>query len=411
MAERSSVEQHAARVEALLAGVLSLGSEQIALDGALGRVTAGPILSPVDLPLFRNSQMDGFAVRAIDVSTVPATLPVVGQIPARASQPNPLQPGTAVKIMTGAPVPLGADAVVPVEDTGAATGEPERASVTIVRSRVAGEYVRERGSDLRAGAQLLPGGLILAPRHLAALAAAGLAGLEVRSRVRVAIVTTGTELVAPGTAPQPGQTFDSNAAALIALVTEAGATVTFRAHVMDDAAQLVATLHEARLVADFTITSGGISMGDYEVVREVLEDRASSAPAGPIVDATVGTIAMQPGGPQATAIFDGMPLICFPGNPVSTQISFAVFLAPLLRRAAGLHARTTSERTLTVPVTSFAGRRQFLRGCAVGDTEVEPVAAPGSHLVAGMASADLMIDIPTATTDLEAGESVVTWAL
>lgn len=388
-----SVEEHAAHVAELLAAALAPRVESIAVDEALGRVTAAAVLSPVDLPLFRNSQMDGFAVRSADAASAPATLPIVGEVAARPSSPQDLAPGTTVRIMTGAVVPEGADAVVPVEDT-AVDGD----TVTILRPRGAGEYVRERGSDLHAGDELLPGGLRLASRHLAVLAAAGLTRVEVIGRPRVSIITTGSELVPPGATPVLGQVFDSNGTALAAAVTAAGAVIAARAHVSDDPAELVTALAAP---ADLVLTSGGISMGDYEVVREVLEPRG----------ARVGHVAMQPGGPQATAAWEGVPVICFPGNPVSTQLSFEVFVAPLLRTVAGLPQAVRRPRRLSEAVTSVAGRRQFLRGRALGDDRVELASGPGSHLVAGLAASDLLVIIPEEVTRLEAGAEVETWAL
>jgi len=380
-----SVDEHAAHVASL---VRPVGRESVALDDALGRVTAEAVLSPVDLPLFRNSQMDGFAVRAADL---PGALPIAGEVSARPSDPPALEPGTAVRIMTGAVVPEGADAVVPVEDTVVDGG-----LVTIERVRGPGEYVRDRGSDVRQGDELLPAGLRLASRHLAVLAAAGLTRVDVRAQIRIAIITTGSELIAPGATPVLGQVFDSNGTALAAAVRSAGAVVARRVHVGDDNGAMLQALRDAAAAADLIITSGGISMGDYEVVRETLE------PLG----ARVGTVAMQPGGPQATAVFEGVPVVCFPGNPVSTQLSFEVFLAPLLRHAAGLPPARRETRTLVAALSSPPGKRQFLRGRAVGAGEAALVAGPSSHLVAGLAASDLLVIVPEGVTALAAGDNV-----
>ena len=380
-----SVDEHAAHVASL---VRPVGRESVALDDALGRVTAEAVLSPVDLPLFRNSQMDGFAVRAADL---PGALPIAGEVSARPSDPPALEPGTAVRIMTGAVVPEGADAVVPVEDTVVDGG-----LVTIERVRRPGEYVRDRGSDVRRGDELLPAGLRLAYRHLAVLAAAGLTRVDVRAQIRIAIITTGSELIAPGATPVLGQVFDSNGTALAAAVRSAGAVVASRVHVGDDNGAMLQALRDAAAAADLIITSGGISMGDYEVVRETLE------PLG----ARVGTVAMQPGGPQATAVFEGVPVVCFPGNPVSTQLSFEVFLAPLLRHAAGLPPARRETRTLVAALSSPPGKRQFLRGRAVGAGEAALVAGPSSHLVAGLAASDLLVIVPEGVTALAAGDNV-----
>jgi molybdopterin molybdotransferase len=390
----TSVEEHAAHIRSLV--VVPDRMEELVLRDALGRMTATDLHSPVDLPLFRNSQMDGFAVRAADLGEGDTTLPIVGEVAARAGEPAALAPGTTVRIMTGAVVPDGADAVVPVEDTSAAG-----ATVTIRRPRAAGEYVRDRGSDVRAGDLLLPATTRLASRHLAVLAAAGLATVVVRARVRVAVVTTGAELVlpAPGVEPQPGQVYDANSIALRAAVRSSGAEV---AHIIhndnDDVGRLRAAMLDAAENADLILTSGGISMGDHEVVRDLLE------PLG----GRIGHIAMQPGGPQASGSFHGVPVVSFPGNPVSTQISFEVFVAPLLREAAGLPAARRTRRTLTEGLRSMAGKRQFLRGRTVDGGRVELVAGPGSHLVASLAASDVLIDVPEGTTELKAGDTVET---
>lgn len=395
--ERIPVDEYVGIVADHLRDALLPRTETVDLTSALGRVTAAAVLSPVDLPLFRNSQMDGFAVRAVDVAHTPATLPIVGVIPAGPVRATALPAGAAMQIMTGAVVPEGSDAIIPVEDT-----ENFGDSVTINRARALGEYIRESGSDAHAGDFLLPAGRTLAPRHLAVLVAAGISNVDVLSRVRVAVVTTGAELVAPGVEPSLGQLFDSNRVALAALVESCGAAVSALVRNDDDlVASLDASLREAAAHTDLIITSGGISMGEFEVVRELLE------PLG----ATVGTIAMQPGGPQLLGSFEGVPVVGFPGNPVSTQISFEVLLAPLLRRAAGVRPATRVSRAVVTAIDSVPGKRQFLRGIIVHGDSVSVVAGPGSHLVAGLADSDVLIDIPAETVRLEAGEEVETWEL
>ena len=390
----STVDEHAALVRSLLQ--FDLGTETLPLAEALGRITATATLSPVDLPLFRNSQMDGFAVRAADVATTPVTLPIVGEVAARAAAPTALEPGTAVRIMTGAVVPDGADAVIPVEDT--TVGEN---AVSVHRSRSAGEYVRDRGSDVHTGDLLLPQAQLLSSRHLAVLAAAGIPTVEVVRRARVAIITTGAELVSPGDPVEPGQIYDANAVALVAAVAEAGAVVTFARRVFDEPELLLAVLSEAASDADLILTSGGISKGDYEVVRELLEPRG----------AQIAHLAMQPGGPQATAVFEGTPVICFPGNPVSTQLSFEVFVAPVLRELAGLPPAAAKTRLLAVDLRSVPGKRQYLRGRITGEDRVETVSGPGSHLVAGLAASDVLIVVAEGVTELQAGDKVETLEL
>jgi len=398
-AARTPVDVHAARVLAALQveGIRGRGSERVPLELALGRISSHDLTSPIDLPPFRNSQMDGYAVRAVDIASAPVSLPVVGEVAAAPGAPAELGAGTAVKIMTGAPVPAGADTIVPVEDTLAA-GE----HVSISRARSVGDYVREAGSDLRAGAVVIQAGTVLASRHLAALAAAGITEVEVFARVPVAVISTGSELVAPGETLGAGQIFDANGVALAAAVRAAGAEVVLEGRVRDDVDELVALFDAAvRLDAGLILTSGGISMGDHEVVRELLE------PRGAVID----VLAMQPGGPQGLGDWDSVPVVCFPGNPVSSQVSFEIFVAPLLRELAGLPARVERTRVLDSAVRSIAGRRQFLRGRRVGRDGVAPVGGPSSHLVAALAASDVLIVIPDDVTAVAAGESVETWQL
>ncbi|WP_349897082.1 molybdopterin molybdotransferase MoeA [Parafrigoribacterium soli] len=403
----TSVEEHAQHVRTLLAWALRATDEavELPLSDALGRVTASVVRSPIDLPLFRNSQMDGYAVRSADLAQIPAILPVVGDIPAGPASPPALAPGTAARIMTGAVVPEGADCVVPVEDVELEPGnrpDPlEGATVRILAGRASGDFVRERASDLAAGAELLPTGQLLGARHLAALAAAGITTVAVRRSIRVAVISTGAELVAPGDSPKPGQIFDSNLTALSAAVIEAGAELVLAERSSDETAVFRDILDRATGLADLVITSGGISEGAYEVVRETV---------GPL-GASVGHVAMQPGGPQATAVVNGVPVLCFPGNPVSTQVSFAVFARPLLLEAAGRGASVTGERTLAAALRSVAGKRQFLRGRLGAGDSVELVSGPSSHLVAAMARADVLVDIPAEVTELGAGETVRVWSL
>ncbi|MDV7352556.1 molybdopterin molybdotransferase MoeA [Rhodococcus oxybenzonivorans] len=385
-----TVEQHAQHVAELLAPLHTRPGEEIPLGEALGRALAADVHSPVDLPLFRNSQMDGYAVDAASITTVPVMLPVRGVIAAGPAEPVTHLPGTAYRIMTGAPVPPGADAIVPVEDTVTSDGE-----VRIEKTRSAGEFVRERGSDVRAGTLLLAAGSILAARHIAVLAAVGLQRVSVRPRPRVAVITTGAELVDAGSALRPGQIYDSNGIALASSARANGAEVVSIARSTDDPAEFRTLLAEAVLTADVVLTSGGVSMGDFEVVKETL------SPLG----AQFAHVAMQPGGPQGTAVVNGVPVLNFPGNPVSTLVSFEIFARPDIRRAAGLPPTEAVEGPLAAPLTSVRGKRQFLRARRT-DTGVELVAGPGSHLVAAMAWADVLVDVPADVTALDAGQLV-----
>jgi molybdopterin molybdotransferase len=392
-----SVEEHAAAIETLLADLGTRAAQRVPLTDALGRVAFHDVTSPVDLPLFRNSQMDGYAVDSRSVQSAPVTLPVSTIIAAGPTRPSTLTPGSAAKIMTGAPIPDGADAIVPVEDTTVTTA----GAVTVERARAAGEFVREQGSDVRAGTVLIDAGRVLEPRHISVLAAVGLATVDVRSRPRVAVVTTGAELADAGETLSPGQIFDSNGITLAAHLRASGADVVTVARSTDDPERFRSILTSAAASAELIITSGGVSMGDFEVVKDVL------APLG----GQFGSVRMQPGGPQGITMFDGTPVLSFPGNPVSTVVSYIMFARNIVRRSAGLPPVLSGPATLFQSITSPPGRRQLLRGKLRDDGRVELVAGPGSHLVAALAWADVLIDIAAETTELAAGSPVEVWPL
>ena len=392
-----SVEEHAAAVESLLAALGARTAQRIPLAEALGRVSFEDVRSPVDLPLFRNSQMDGYAVDSRSVTTTPVTLQVSTVLAAGPTESAVLAAGSAAKIMTGAPIPDGADTIVPVEDTSVASP----GSVTIERGRAAGEFVREQGSDVRVGTVLIEAGRVLEPRHISVLAAVGFAEVAVRSRPRVAVVTTGAELVDAGATLTPGQIYDSNGITLAAHLQASGADVVTVSRSSDDPRRFREILDEATHSAELIITSGGVSMGDFEVVKDVLR------PLG----GKFGSVRMQPGGPQGITLFEGIPVLSFPGNPVSTVVSYIMFARNIVRHAAGLPPVLPTTATLHEAVESPPGRRQLLRGRLRDDGQVELVAGPGSHLVAALAWADVLIDIDSETTELAAGSHVEVWPL
>lgn len=391
----TSVAEHAQKVGDMLRSLGDRPAETVDLRAAVGRVAAVDVVSPLDLPLFRNSQMDGFAVDSASVTQTPVTLPIAGTVAAGDAGDIAHVAGTAIRIMTGAPIPAGADAIVPVEDTAVAGS-----SVTIERSRRAGEFVRDAGSDVRVGELLVAAGTLLAARHIAVLAAVGVQSVSVQRRVRAAVITTGAELVAAGEPLRAGQIYDSNGIALATSLEASGAEVVSVARSSDDVVEFRVLLDAATASADLILTSGGVSMGDFEVVKETL------LPLG----GEFGHVAMQPGGPQGLTVVDGVPVLSFPGNPVSTLVSFEVFARPLLRAAAGLPPIVVRDLPMARDLTSVPNRRQFLRGL-VSDGVVDIVSGPGSHLVAGMALADVLIDVPAETTHVPAGTTVQVWSL
>ncbi|WP_253181982.1 molybdenum cofactor synthesis domain-containing protein, partial [Cellulosimicrobium cellulans] len=273
-----------------------------------------------------------------------------------------------------------------------------------------GDFVREAGSDVAAGDVVLADGTVLAPHHLAAAAACGVARVRVVARPRVAVLSTGAELVAPGEEPAAGQVFDANGAALAAAVRRAGGVVTTVARSGDDAGTFARLLADAAAGADLVLTSGGVSQGAYEVVKDVLGAGAGSG--GPGGGVQFRSVAMQPGGPQGLGTVHGTPVLTFPGNPVSAQVSFVVLLRDVLEQASGRVAPRPPRRARVAEAgVSPAGKRQLLRGATGPDREVRVVGGPGSHLVASMARADVLVDVPADVTGWDAGTSMEVWEL
>jgi molybdopterin molybdotransferase len=373
-------------------------AERVPLAEAHGRVLAADLPALVALPGFDNSAMDGYAARAVELATLPARLPVADDIPAGRTDVRPLAPGTVQRIMTGAPLPAGADVVVPVEQTDARTDVVEIRACPPV-----GTHLRRAGEDITAGTVALAAGTPLGAAQLGLAAAVGYSELPVARRPRVLVLSTGSELVEPGADLLPGQIYESNSALLAAAVTDAGGTARRLHFVPDDVDQFLATVR-AELGgrgddgADLLVTSGGVSAGAYEVVKDAF------ASLGTVEFVKVG---MQPGGPQGAGTVDGVPVVTLPGNPVSSFVSFEVFVRPALRRSLG-HARPDrlhAPAALAEPLRSPAGRRQFLRGRYDGG-RVSQVGGPGSHLVAHLARANCLVVVPEDVTELPAGASV-----
>jgi molybdopterin molybdotransferase len=388
-----TVEDHQAVVAALLP---ALAEEQVPLAEAHGRVLARDVTAAVALPGFDNSAMDGYAARWAEVgdaARTPVRLPVAEDIPAGRTDVVPLAPGTVQRIMTGAPLPPGADVVVPVELTDGGTDVVE-----IRDAPPAGSHLRTAGEDIAEGAVALQGGSPLGAAQLGLAAAVGITTLPVRRKPRVLVLSTGSELVTPGQPLLPGQIYESNSPLLVAAVEDAGGEARRLHFVPDDVDQFLATVRAEVASADLLITSGGVSAGAYEVVKDAFRELGT---------VEFVKVPMQPGGPQGAGTVDGVPVVTLPGNPVSAFVSFEVFVRPALRRALG-HAspdRLHVPARLTGPLRSPAGRRQFLRGRYDGG-RVSQVGGPGSHLVAHLARANCLVVVPEDVTELPAGAEV-----
>lgn len=394
--EAISVDQHLAQV---LAQVQVLPELRQQLMEAVGLPLAEAIDAPVSLPGFDNSAMDGYAVRAEDVAGAsasdPVELPVVGEIAAGRSGALALSPGTAVKIMTGAPVPAGADAVVPYEVTDRGV-----ARVLISEPVGVGRHIRRAGEDVQAGDRLFEAGQVLGPRQIGLLAGVGRASVLTRPRPRVVIISTGSELREPGAPLGPDSVYDGNSFLLAAAVREAGA-IAYRVGIVPDDPHTFREALEDQLVrADLVITSGGVSQGDHDVVKEALSGEEGM---------WFGPVAMQPGRPQGFGLIgeDRVPIFALPGNPVSAYVSFQVFVLPAIRRMLGREQIVAPRRTLRLaaPLKSPLGKRQFVRARVESDTVV-PVGGHGSHLLGDLAACDALIDVPSRDSELPAGSLV-----
>jgi len=396
-----TVEEHLARV---LDGVRPLAPVAQPLLETLGLACAEDVVATMALPSFDNSAMDGYAVRHADVAGAgadgPVTLPVVGEIGAGKATLRTLAPGAAAKIMTGAPIPAGADAVVPYEWTDRGV-----AQVRIDQAPEPGQHVRPAGDDVAEGDLLVSQGTVLGPRQLGLLASVGRATVLTRPRPRVAVLSTGSELREPGQELGHDSIYDGNSYLLAAAVRRAGAIPLRVGIVPDEPRAFLETLHDQLGRADLVVTSGGVSQGDFDVVKEALRSQG----------VWFGPVAMQPGKPQGFGLVGPrdhqVPIITLPGNSVSAYISFEMFVLPAIRTLMGLMpvSRPLLEARLTHAMTSPAGRRQFMRGqlgTDAGGRYVEPVGGPGSHLVGALSHANCLIVVPELATALDAGDQV-----
>jgi molybdopterin molybdotransferase len=393
-----SVEQHLNRILGTVKGIHPF---DFGVLDAQGCVLAVDVQARGSLPGFTNSAMDGYAVHAADVAAAtpdaPVVLPVVNDIAAGNTHALSLATGQTMRIMTGAPMPRGADAVVPVEATDGGV-----VHVEIRKASALGQHVREAGEDVEQGTVILRRGTLLGPGQIALLAAAGVPRVRVVPRPRVVVVSTGDELVEVGRTPGFGQIVDSNSVMLTAAVSSVGSTPFRVGGVPDDARTLMDTLEGQLVRADAIITTGGVSMGAFDTVKEVLS--------------RVGTVqfdkvAMRPGMPQGFGVLgeQSVPVFTLPGNPVSALVSFHVFVAPALRAMAGRPEpayppgyvpAVAAERFTSVP-----GKMEFLR-VVLDEDQARLAGGQGSHMLGALAAADALAVIPEHVTEVEAGDEI-----
>lgn len=382
-----SVEEHRRRV---LAGVTALDPVDVPLAQARGRVLAADVVARLAVPPFDHAAMDGFAVRAADVAQVPVELPVTGVV--AAGDPVPvLTPGSAVRIMTGAEVPPGADLVVPFEWT---TGTDP---VRVLRTAPAGRHLRRLGEDVAAGAVALPAGTRLGPAQLGLLTSVGATTVPVRPRPRLGVLSTGAELVA-------GHVPDSNSATLLAAGAAAGADVARWGPVADDPAAFRAALDAAAASADLVVTTGGVSAGDHDVVKAALRAEPGF---------WFGPVAMKPGRPQGCGVLDvdgrRVPVVTLPGTPVAAYASFLLYVVPVLRVLAGLPpVRRTA--VLAAPVTA-GDRTVLLPARYAADGRFAPLPGHVGHAQGLLARADALLVVPASDRVVPEGAPVEVLAL
>jgi molybdopterin molybdotransferase len=376
-------------LERVLAAVARLGAESVPLPLALGRVLAEPVIAARDMPPWDNSSMDGYAVRAADTAMAtgarPVRLRVVGEVAAGTIAPRPLGAGEAYRILTGAPVPPGGDAVVPQEDI-----RRDADGIWLDRAVEPGACVRPRGEDIRVGDRVLEPGVPLRPAALGVLAALGRAQVRVYQRPRVAILSTGDELAEPEASLGPGQIPNSNTYTLAGLVLEAGGVPVSLGIARDDRRELEEHIRWG-LGADVLVSSAGVSVGDRDLVREVMER------LGAVLD--FWKVNMRPGKPLTFGRIHGRPFFGLPGNPVSCMVTFELFVRPALRRMGGYRvlarprARARALESIHNPGPRWGYLRVRLEEDAAG-LGARPTGEQGSGILRSMVLADALAVLP-----------------
>jgi len=394
------VDEHLKRI---LDSIDTLPAYDQPLLEVMGLPIAEDIMAPLPLPAFDNSGMDGYAVVHRDVAEAseqrPVHLPVVGEIAAGAATIMAMSPGTAVRIMTGAPVPQGCDAVVPVEWTDGGTS-----TVVIEQAPEVGQHIRRAGEDVKLGDLLVSEGDLIGPRQIGLLASVGTARVASRPRPRVVVISTGDELREPGEQLGRDSIYDGNSFMLAAAARAAGAIAYRVGIVRDDHEGFAEALSDQLVRADVVVTSGGVSKGAYDVVKEVLQEQGT---------VRFDEVAMQPGKPQGFGFVgeDSTPIFTLPGNPVSSYVSFEVFVLPALRKMMGrkVLSRPMMRATTSAPLSSFQGKRQYVRArYEVGreGATVTPVGGHGSHLVGDLSEANSLVVLAEQQTTVAPGQPV-----
>ncbi|GAB4535137.1 MAG: molybdopterin molybdotransferase MoeA [Anaerolineae bacterium] len=404
-------------LEYILSHIEVLDSQMLPITEALDRVLAEDISSPLNIPPFANSAMDGYAVRSEDVASAssasPVRLRVIAEVPAGAVPDRPVEPGSAVRIMTGAPIPPGSDAVVPFEFTSEGRGSLEHASgqVAIYKPVRAGDNVRQAGEDIREGRTVLAAGHVLRPPDIGMLAAMGYPQVSVVRRPHVAILATGDELVDVDQPLMPGKIRNSNEYTSIALVRRYGGIPVPLGIARDTAEDLTARIREGlNQKVDLFLTSAGVSVGDFDMVKNVLAAEG---------EMHFWQVAIKPGKPLAFGSVRGIPLLGLPGNPVAAMVAFEVFARPAILKLAG-HRRweKPAVRAILDEDVHNSGRRHFMRARVRREddgyhvtTRGSGVQVQGSGILSSLVWANGLVVVPEEVTFIKAGSSVEVWML
>ena len=367
-------------LDQILSAFSPLPPEAAPLERALGLVTAEPIVASFDVPGFDNSAMDGYAVRAADIDAPGTVLHLIDDLPAGSDPKIEIGPGTAATIMTGAPLPPGADAVVPWEET-----ERRDEDVVVLRETTRGKHVRPAGEDVRAGDTVVPAGTELRPIHVGVIASLGMSEVRAHRRPRIAILSTGDELAAPGDELQPGHVYDANHALLRAACERAGAEVDATALIGDEPDVIASWLRQVARHADLIVTTGGASVGEHDWMRAILEAEG---------DLRLWRIAIKPGKPMAFGRFDGTPVLGLPGNPGSAFVGMHVFVARAIRAMAARPIDPPSvPAKLAAGVKGSPSRTLFARVRLDGDVAT-PLPAQSSVVLSNIIPADGFAIVP-----------------
>ncbi len=393
----------------VLSGVQKLPAEQVPLLDALGRVLAEPVVAHDSLPPFANSSMDGYALRAADISGAsiadPAALSVVADIAAGTVSNIPLSLGSAARIMTGAPMPDGADAVIPVEDTNEPWRNAERplpAEILIYREVEIGAYVRHIGEDIQAGQEVMLPGHLLRPQEIGVLASLGVSQVRVHRRPRVGVLSTGDELIDVEAPLTPGKIRNSNSYAQAAQVLSLGADLVSLGVARDTEDQVRAKLQVGLDAGvDLLVSSAGVSVGAYDVVKSVLEQEGN---------VSFWRVRMRPGKPLAFGSYHGVPFLGLPGNPVSAMVSFERFVRPSIRKMAGHTALDRHQVTVIAQDHQYSdGRESYVRA-RVTKTDQGYLAystgSQGSHVMTSLVKANALMIIPEGVTEVAVGDQL-----